>query len=196
MWRKLLSVVIVAVLVAGAVGFVAANPGTVPSMDLSFGGDDELDEENVEQLLHEEINDYRANQSVGRLEYDDDLAEIADYHSAQMAEDGDIYHTSPSGETVEDRYERFGYDCRVPEGDGRYRTSGENVAQTWYQEELTNGDYYSTPEELAEGIAQQLINSPEHRENLVDDVWRAQGIGINITEQNGNTAVYVTQNFC
>jgi len=215
-------VLLVAGLIASAAGFLIGYPNAVPSVDAISGAEnpveptatpeptstsqngqasnaesnDGLDEEEVERLIHEEINDYRADQGVGELAYDDGLAEIARYHSSNMAEDENIYHTSPDGQTVDDRYERFGYDCRVPVGDNQYRTSGENVAKTWYEEDLTNGDYYGSPEELAEGVVEQWINSPDHRENLVDDAWRKEGIGVTVTEEDGNTAVYVTQNFC
>ena len=220
-WRKLALVLLVAGLIASGVGFVAGNPGAVPTVDIGPGSEtpdppasqeptsersneqgsdtepaDELDEGEVERLVHEAVNDYRAERGVDELSSDDGLAEISQYHSDNMAEDGEIYHTSPGGQTVQDRYDRFGYDCRAPAGDGRYRTSGENVAKTWYEQQLTTGEYYSTPEELADGIVRQWIDSEGHRRNLVDDVWRKEGIGVTVTEEDGNTAVYVTQNFC
>jgi len=206
--RTVVVIALVAVAIAVGAGFVTGSLGTVPAVDTPDVGDpldglsnspnaeQGLNETEVERLIHEEVNEYRSEQGVSELAYDDDLAEIAEYHSQNMAEDGEIYHTSPGGQTVEDRYERFGYDCRVSDGEDQYRTSGENVAQTWYEVQLTDGEYHGTPEELAEGIVQQWINSSGHRENLVDDVWRRQGIGVAVTEEDGNTAVYVTQNFC
>jgi len=221
-WRNVLLILLVAGVIASAVGFVAGNPGGVPTVEFSPNGEDSqepvataeptpentdkqstdsgsekgLNEQEVERLIHQAVNDYRAEQGVGELNYDDELAEIARYHSGNMAKDGEIYHTSPDGQTVEDRYERFGYDCRVPSGDNTYQTSGENVAKTYFEEPLTNGDYYRTAEELAEGIVEQWINSDGHRANLVDEDWRGEGIGVSVTEEGGSTAVYVTQNFC
>lgn len=221
-WWRIALVLLVVGSILSVVGFVAGYPSAVPSVDsisgsenpVDAGGtpeptstssngqsssaesDDRLSEEEVERLIHEAVNDYRAERGVSKLTYDDGLAEIARYHSSNMADDGDIYHTSPDGQSVDDRYERFGYDCRVPVGDGKYRTSGENVAKTWYEEDLTNEEYYDTPEELAKGVVEQWINSPEHRDNLVDDAWRKEGIGVTVVEEDGNTAVYVTQNFC
>jgi len=211
----LLLLAVVAAVIGGGVVAVDAV-GSVPSGDVlpnvggaidSAGdaignatndslGSEPLDEDELERLVHEEINEYRVNQSVGALEYDRELARIAEYHSDNMAANGEIYHTSPSGQTMGDRYERFSYDCRVPVGNNEYKTGGENVLKTYYMEDLTNDRFYSTPEELAKGIVQQWINSEPHRENLVDADWRRQGIGINITEEDGNTAVYVTENFC
>lgn len=158
--------------------------------------DEQLNATKLEQLVHQEMNEYRRNHSSEMLTYDSELAGIAEYHSDNMAAKGRIYHTSPSGQTVEDRYEKFGYDCRAPVGDNEYLTGGENVLKTYYEVELTGYQYYGTPEELAAGIVEQFVNSKPHRENLMDDTWRREGIGVNVTEEDDGTAVYVTQNFC
>lgn len=155
-----------------------------------------LNESRVELLVHEAVNEYRVDAGRSPLEYDPALGEIADYHSENMAADGRIYHRSPSGEDFRDRYDRFDYDCRVPAEGNRYYVGGENVAQTWYEVPLRNGDRHDTPEELADGIAEQWYDSEDHRENMLMEEWRRQGIGIEVTEVDGNVAIYATQNFC
>lgn len=156
----------------------------------------ELNESRVELLVHQAVNDYRAEAGLDPLSYDRDLSEIADYHSENMADDGRIYHVSPEGEDFQDRYQQFDYDCRVPTDGNRYFTGGENVAQTWYEAHLTTGEYYDTEAELAEGLARQWYNSKDHRENMLQPEWGREGIGIHVEEVDGNLAIYATQNFC
>ena len=40
------------------------------------------------------------------------------------------------------------------------------------------------------------MNSPGHRENLLEPYWSEEGIGIAATETSDGTKVYATQNFC
>jgi uncharacterized protein YkwD len=56
--------------------------------------------------------------------------------------------------------------------------------------------YHDTEEELAKGIVTQWMNSPGHRENILTPDWQREGLGIEATMQDGNIAVYATQNYC
>lgn len=160
----------------------------------------EFNRENVEQRIHEEINDERTQRNLAPLSFDNDLREIARYHSEDMVSSGYFAHTSPDGESMEDRYQKFGYQCQVSMGDTQYTTGGENIAKTYYETTiaLENGStvHHDTPEELAEGVVQQWMNSEGHRENILKPYWNNEGIGVETTEEDGATAVYVTQNFC
>jgi len=156
----------------------------------------ELDRSRVEQLVHEHINERRAEHGLGSLAFDDDLREIARYHSRDMAENDYFSHESPSGESRSDRYEKFDYDCRADAGDGRYYTGGENIAYTYYDTDV-NADWgtvrYTTADELAAGIVKSWMNSEGHRENILTAAWNNEGIGIYVTAEG---KVYATQNFC
>lgn len=170
--------------------------GTEPGVDPP--GDDQehtvagLERTGIEREVHERVNERRVDHRVGTLGFDEDLREVARYHSREMAEGGFFAHTSPGGEDLGDRYEQFGYDCRVPAGDGRYATGGENL----YRIEFPSGAY--DEEEIAEEAVEGWMNSDGHRENLLADHWQNQGIGVSITEIDDEdaVAVYVTQNFC
>jgi uncharacterized protein YkwD len=160
----------------------------------------EFNRENVEYLIHEHINEVRAERDLSRLSFDTGLREIARYHSEDMASSGYFAHTSPDGESMGDRYQKFGYQCQVSSGGNQYTTGGENLAKTYYQARISlqNGStvYYDSPGELAQGVVQQWMNSEGHRENILKPYWENEGIGVTITEEDGATAVYVTQNFC
>ncbi len=113
-----------------------------------------------------------------------------------MATRGYFSHASPEGENFADRYERSGYTCRAPTGDGSYLTGGENIAQTWYDTAVTTDGgtvRHTTERELARGIVNQWMNSQGHRENVLTPAWRNDGIGIYVAEKG---KVYATQNFC
>ena len=197
--------------VAGEVADVLAGPnGTASpgeprsaapggsSSGRSAGGS-ELNRSRLEYAVHERINDVRENHGLPPLRFDTELRGPARYHSREMAKNGYFAHESPSGETVRDRYERFDYECRVPTSGGRYATGGENIALTWYEEPVRtdNGTaYYSSVDGLAEGAVRQWMNSPGHRENLLREFWRNEAIGVAVTDVDGKTAVYLTQNFC
>lgn len=153
--------------------------------------------EHIEGLIHEEVNEVRAENGLPAIQSSVALTDIARYHSRDMAAIGYFAHTAPDGQTMGDRYDLFDYTCRVRTGSGNeYATGAENIAKTFYQARLTNGEYYDTPEELAEGIVRQWMNSPDHRENILRPFWENEGIGVFVVQEEGEWAIYVTQNFC
>lgn len=113
-----------------------------------------------------------------------------------MAQNEYFSHTSPTGETRSDRYEKFGYDCRTDAGDGTYYTGAENIAYTYYDQNVTteNGTVrYTTADELARGLVRRWMNSAGHRENILTEAWDDEEIGVYVTSVG---TVYATQNFC
>jgi len=151
---------------------------------------------NVEQLVHQEINDRRTANGLEPIAYDPTLASIAEDHSQDMIDRDFFAHENPDGDDFDDRYDRAGYNCRVATGSGTYSTGGENIAQTWWDEQITTSQgtvRYDTEAELAEGIVGQWMNSTGHRENILTDHWESEGIGVAITDGD---EVLVTQNFC
>lgn len=159
----------------------------------------DLDREHVEELVHEEINERRREHGLSELDHDPALREIAQDYSQMMASENELSHHLDEG-SVGDRYERFGYECRVRVSDDMYMRGAENILYTYYRERLaveSGDDYYETPEELAAGIVDTWMNSSGHRDNILKPYWENQGIGIVVEEtENGYTRVWVTQNFC
>lgn len=64
-----------------------------------------------------------------------------------MAEQRYFAHTGPDGETMEDRYEKYGYSSKVMVSGNQYATGAENIAYTDAHENgvRENGEevYYS-----------------------------------------------------
>lgn len=160
----------------------------------------DIDATAVEFYIHEYVNAERTEQGLSNISYDGELANIAEGHSIHMASNGFFSHTAPNGSNPDDRYTRYGYNCRINLGGGEYVTGGsENIAQTWYNVRIDtggSGKMYTSERELARGIVTQWMNSPGHRENILRRFWQNEGIGVSITTDSGKTKVYATQNFC
>lgn len=169
----------------------------------SSGGvlDDSLDEAAIEQAVHERVNQIRREQGLQPLDYDQQLQDIADGHSEDMAERGYFSHDAPDGSDFSDRYEAAGYDCRVSIDGSQYATGAENIAYTFADTDVrtesgTTVDYGGNETEIGYGIVRQWMNSQGHREIILRDYWQNEGIGIAVADVDGRQKVYATQNFC
>lgn len=171
----------------------ASNATATPTPQEASSQSGAIDRAEVEFYVHEEINEERTSRGLSRLNWDSELREIARYHSNQMAAEGFFAHTSPSGQTMGDRYDRFGYNCRVSAGGNRYLTGAENIAQTYHHKNVIGRGRLTTDREVAEALVQQWMESEGHRENILKPEWNNEGIGVYLTSEN---EVYATQNFC
>jgi uncharacterized protein YkwD len=164
------------------------------------GGGNALDRGEIEREVHRYINKERSRRGLSTLSYDTGLQEIARYHSEDMATELYFAHESPEGETMSDRYDRFGYECRVEISGDRYATGAENIAYTYadsnVQTESGLENYGNNETAIARGLVNQWMNSSGHRENILRSYWQSEGIGVAIEDVNGETRVYATQNFC
>lgn len=178
--------------------------GTISSAtfaDNQLTEDYDLNESKIEVLVHERVNEARDNNSSPVLTMDARLRNIARGHSESMVKYGYYSHTSPNGATFEDRYAAASYDCKVPIGDGRYAVGSENLHRILAFESVqteSGMEYYDSEEDIAAAVVDGWMNSDAHREILLKDYWRNEGIGVeieNLGEGDGQR-VYVTQNFC
>lgn len=177
-----------AVLVVGLSigGFLWLGPGAGPPgggvsgavQGASVGADD-LNATRVEHLVHEYTNRERRDADVPAVEYDADLASIAEYHSRDMAERDYVGHTNPDGESIADRFREFGYACE---------TNGEVIQWLEYDEVEGRG-----AEAVARAIVENWMNSDLHRSFVLSESWGRQGVGVYVSDSG---RVYVTQNTC
>jgi uncharacterized protein YkwD len=188
----------------GAVGNASNDTTDAEQTDGSESGglttEADLNRTRIEYLVHEEISDRRRAHDLRPIQFDDELREIARYHSKDMAENQYFAHESPDGETMADRYDKFGYDCRVSVNGTHSMTGAENIAYTYAFTDVTgpNGEtlHHDNESDIAEGLVNQWMNSTGHRENILKPYWENEGIGVYIIEIDGETRVYATQNFC
>jgi uncharacterized protein YkwD len=109
-------------------------------------------------------NGTRTQHGLEPLCVDRELTRAARSHSRDMIEKRYFSHTSPSGETLGSRLERSGYG---------YRTAGENLA--W------GTGPHATPEDTLD----RWMESPGHRENVLDGGFREVGVGVATGEYEG-----------
>ena len=177
-------------------GTAGGADGVAPESASADTSEREAMASTIEAAIVEMTNQARQQEGVSSLRSDADLADIARYHSSDMAEREYLAHTSPEGISVSDRYERFGYACRVPVGGNTYATGSENIGYTYHGERVVDYGYVADEEAVAESLVDGWMASPGHRENMLRPYWRNIGVGVAITETGEGTRVYATQNFC
>ena len=109
------------------------------------------------------VNAERAKAGCSAVTVNSKLTKAAQDHSADMAANGNMSHTGSDGSPPDQRITRAGYS---------WSTYGENVAYG-----------YSTPEQVMQG----WMNSPGHRENILNCAFEEIGVGLSGT--------YWTQDF-
>lgn len=130
----------------------------------------------IERAVHAETNHRRANHGLAPLAYSDHLQAIALQHSRDMAQRDFFDHATPDGDEAVDRYRQFGHD---------ERSCGENLARVY-------PDRAASPEAAAREVVGEWMDSPGHRENLLEERFEREGIGIYLGDGG---AIYATQNF-
>ncbi|MCR9149249.1 MAG: CAP domain-containing protein [Rhodobacteraceae bacterium] len=136
----------------------------------------------VERQMLDLINAARANAGLPPLQLALDLNEAAEDHSTWMLETDRFSHTGIGGSSAGDRMADAGFDFA-----GSW-SWGENIA--WQSERGAPG----ISDDVAD-LFEALMNSPGHRANILSPNFDYVGIGVEIGEFNGWTAVMVTQKF-
>lgn len=118
------------------------------------------------------INQKRIEAGLEPLKWNDGMAKVARYHSQNMARDNYFSHQETDGSMINDRADMFGF--------SDWKSIGENIA-------FNRG--FKLP---AESACQQWINSPSHRDNILDKRWKESAIGVAIAKDG---SYYFTQVF-
>lgn len=135
----------------------------------------DVDAEVVARANFELLNRARGQRGLPALQWDERAAAIARAHSADMARNGFVGHTSPTTGDVVQRFAKVGVKGTVIR---------ENVARGYGPR----------------GIHDSLMNSPGHRVNILAEDVTHVGIGVIVTapETDASSAarpVFLTQNF-
>ncbi|MDA8175279.1 MAG: CAP domain-containing protein [Nitrospiraceae bacterium] len=150
----------------------------------------------LEARIHQLIDVQRVKAGLKPLVFSRRLCAIARGHSRDMAQRDYFSHFSPEGESPLARYRQAGFSCRIRVGYRIYE-GGENI----FQNNLYSSVMYinGTPhfnwnslEEIARSTVSGWMNSPGHRRNILEPVFRAEGIGVYIKGRK----VYITEDFC
>jgi hypothetical protein len=127
-----------------------------------------------EQEIWRLTNVERAKEGLPALQYDEGLADLARLHSRNMLNFGFFAHKDHLGDMVDDRKRKYYPQLVVS-------SIGENLARFF------NSEKVYTPQELVTG----WMNSPEHRENMLDKGYTHLGVGV----VNYGDRLIATQNF-
>ena len=159
----------------------------------------EIDIRELEDLTHDLLNLQRVMHGIAPLDHVEKIRLIARSHSEDMATKDYLLHVNLAGLDPTDRGNRAGYECRKDYGS--YFTYGlaENIHQGWtfgsYQ--MVNGKMVNvdwlTLEEMAQSAVDGWMNSPGHRQNILDSSYDRAGMGVAIAEDG---KVFFTHNFC
>ena len=132
----------------------------------------------LERHVVDAINDERTQAGLPELKIEVHLNASAQGHADWMADTGTLSHTGEGGSTATERMEDAGF----PLGNS-WRTS-ENVASGGVSGSLDEGE--------ADAMHARLMDSPGHRENILDPDVAYVGVGFAVSA--GNVA-YLTENF-
>ncbi len=139
----------------------------------------------IEDLIHEKMNERRVQNGVEPLERNETLDAVARYKSWDMAKRDYFAHTGPNGTTHPELRAQYELEC------GR---SGQNIYKHKTQQIVENTHKFLTNSEKASKSAVDfLLNSPSHRQNALSSNYDSQGIGVFVDE---NGTVFVTQELC
>ncbi|SHH63054.1 CAP domain-containing protein [Halobaculum gomorrense] len=133
----------------------------------------------IERLLAEKLNDYRAVDDAQPLVSDPRLAVIARNHSYDMATREFFNHTNPDGVTYDDRLRRSEYLCSG---------GAENIHATFWKMERK-----TTEKDMAREILYSFMRSADHNTAMIRPDLTTVGIGIYIT---ADRRTYVTMALC
>jgi uncharacterized protein YkwD len=127
------------------------------------------------------INAQRTTRGLRPLRVSRQLIAAAGYHTRQMGQLGFFEHESVNGAPFWRRIERF-----YPGGRG-YWSVGENL-------------FYESPETSASSAVREWMQSPPHRQNILDREWREIGIAAEHFESapgafGGRSVTIVTTDF-
>ena len=168
-----------------AVGATAetTGPTATPTPDATAdaaAADSSLNVTAIRNAVHERVNQVRAERGLEALEYHDRTAESAQEHAEWMAEAGNFEHSDTNQ-----------YLCRA----------GENIAYTYAYSDVKTDDggivnHHGNETAIGYGLVRGWMHSEPHRENLLDDDNKFEGIGIGIKETSEGTRVYAAQALC
>ena len=168
----------------------------------------------LELKIHDLTNIERQKLNLSLLSYDAEIRNIAREHSEDMSVRNFFAHETPDGKSPTDRAlsANFALDNRswfkklnlqVERNDIRINTTeqwqfGENIYQTnlydsvYLINNIPTHYHWNDLEKIAKVTVDGWMNSKEHRENIVLPLWKKEGIGVYISDDD---KVFITQNF-
>ena len=153
------------------------------------------------ELLHQFVNEARTEAGLVALNYEAGLEKIALAHCRDMVTRKFFDHVNPSKENPLHRAQKSGFEPPVFAGGERVGFGiGENIYQSViYRSRSANVSggirymeyHWLTPRELARQVVNGWMESPGHRQNILNPEFTHEGFGMAVK----NYKIWVTQNF-
>ena len=160
------------------------TPGSDGDGDDGILDTPEWEPEQAAREAHRHVNEARTAERRDDLQWRSDVATAAAEYATALAEAGTLTH-SLDGTDAEARYY----------ADGISAYAGENIHQTWWLESFRTTqeiDYIDSAADLGKSVTTSWMNSPGHRENILDVTHSAEGIGF---AKNDAGEIYAVQVF-
>jgi len=158
-----------------------------------------IDKRELEMQIHQLTNQFRQENGLEELSWDEELSSVARGHSKDMAWREYFDHKTPEGWDATERATFLKYKCEKTLENVTYSGIGENIFQNnlygtvWNVGSIPTAYEWNSQEDIAQSTVQGWMNSTGHRENILTDTYDREGIGVEIAEDD---RVYITQNFC
>ena len=184
----------------------AVQPASRSTSSQKYAGGSPLNHREIEEWVIEFTNEERISAGLQPLLHDAAISDIARAHSDDMARLNLMSHDI-EGRGPTDRAMAAGYNCRAYRGDGSYSYGlSENIAEhprvtQWMGIGMSwrPVGYYHDAKEAARELVQGWMNSPGHRENILDREAHRVGVGIALQEASEygyvSETIFATQNF-
>lgn len=173
---------------AGSVDSESDEEGEViPTSDSDT--DQPIDTERAEELILERTNTVRATHGLSNLSVGGVPTRFAEEHSEDMGEYNFFGHRGPNGTSANERMSIIGDACGGPASENAHRAPLVSEVRVYGGEQEVN---IFEEDELATYAVQGWMNSPGHRENMLDSRWSQAGVGVYVEDET----VYMTIVFC
>ena len=153
----------------------------------------------IAKLVHQLVNKERQSQGRPSLRQDERLSAIARTHSLDMAEKDYFAHENLLGQGPSERAAQWAYICRKDYGS--YYTEGvaENIYQNWLYSSITYVGpipikSYSSVEEIATSTVTGWMESPGHRQNIMDPAFDRVGTGVAVSQDEKSILPKISAN--
>jgi uncharacterized protein YkwD len=156
-----------------------ASPAGTPASRVIAGYTPAADPDTVEQAILLYTNQERQEQGLPALAWDAALASVARAHSTDMAGNAFFSHTNPAGQDPTARAVAAGYPVRRDLGGLRYSIGiGENIGKMPTGNVVGHGYVENDPQSVARALVQAWMDSPGHRENILNAQYARIGVGV------------------
>ena len=153
----------------------------------------------LEVRIHARVNKVRQEHGLSALGTDMALVSLARSHSGDMAARGYFGHVNLDERDATARGAAAGYTCHKAADTYYTYAIAENLYATYRYAAVLLKDSQATcyawtaEEAMAEETVNAWMNSPDHRDNILDPGMGREGIGVAFGQGD---MVFVTQDFC